>query len=118
MPKESPSSDVGDYIFISITSFLSKVFEKIVAEKLSHICGKEQSISSFSVFVSWGLGTCDTLLTLSLHVALDRGMDGRPVQLNFSLAINMVSHCGLLYKLRSMDFGGQFLTIVSEFLSD
>ena len=32
--------------------------------------------------------------------------------------IDRVSHCGLLYKLRSTCVGRQFLSIVSEFLSD
>ena len=36
VPNESSSSDVGDYRSISITPFLSKVFEKIVAGKLSN----------------------------------------------------------------------------------
>ena len=35
VPNRSASSDVGDYRPIYITSVLSKVFEKIVAENLS-----------------------------------------------------------------------------------
>ena len=34
MPKKFYSSDIGDYIPISITPVLSKIFEKIVAGKL------------------------------------------------------------------------------------
>ena len=62
-----------------------------------------------------GLKTCDALLTLShnLQVALDRSMKGRLVQLDFSAAFDRVSHRGLLYKLRSIGVGGQFLSIVS-----
>ena len=36
VPEKSSSSDVGDYRPISITSLLLKVFEKIVAGRLSH----------------------------------------------------------------------------------
>ena len=36
MPKKSSSSVVRDYRLISITFLLSKVFEKIMAEKSSH----------------------------------------------------------------------------------
>ena len=36
VPKRYASSDVGDYRPMSITPVLSKVFEKIVAGKLSH----------------------------------------------------------------------------------
>ena len=45
-------------------------------------------------------------------------MDGRLDQLNFSAAFDRVSHCSLLYKLRFIGGGGQFLFIVSQFLSD
>ena len=38
--------------------------------------------------------------------------------MNFSSAFDRVSHCGLLYKLWSIGVGGQFLSTVSQFLSD
>ena len=62
--------------------------------------------------------TCDALLSSSyrLQVALDRGMEERLVQFYFSPAYNRLSHCGLLYKPRSIGVG-QFLSIVSEILS-
>ena len=48
---------------------------------------------------------------------MDRGIEGRLVQLDFSAAYDRVGHFGLLNKLRSIGVGGQ-LSIVSEFLSD
>ena len=45
-------------------------------------------------------------------------MEARIIQLDFSAAFDMVSRCGLLYKVKSIGVGGQFLSIVSEFLSD
>ena len=62
------------------------------------------------------LGTCDALLTFfhRLQVALDSGIEGRLVQLDFS---DRVSHCGILNKLRSIVGAGQFLSIVSKFLT-
>ena len=45
-------------------------------------------------------------------------MEGRLVQLDFSTAFDRVSHCGMLYKLRSIGVEGQFLSIVLVFLSD
>ena len=44
-------------------------------------------------------------------------MEGRLVHLNFSDAFDKISHCGLLYKIRSVGVGGQFQFIVSKFLS-
>ena len=46
---------------------------------------------------------------------LDRGMNKRLVQLDFSAAFHRVSHCDLLYKLRSIS-GLLFLSIASKFL--
>ena len=53
------------------------------------------------------MDTCDALLTLSHHlqVALDKGMEERLVQLDFSAAFVSVSHCSLLYNLRSIGAG-------------
>ena len=53
------------------------------------------------------LATCDALFTLShrLLVALDRGKEERFVQLDFSAAVDGVSHCGRLYKPRSIEIG-------------
>ena len=45
-------------------------------------------------------------------------MKGRLVQLVFLAAFDRVNYHGLLYKLRSIGVAGQFLTIVSKFLSD
>ena len=51
-----------------------------------------------------GLGTSDALLTVvsQYTTALDRGMQGRLVQLDLSAAFDRVSHCCLLYNLRSL----------------
>ena len=45
-------------------------------------------------------------------------MEKRLIQMDFSTAFEYSSHCGLLYKLRFITVGGQFLFIVSEFFSD
>ena len=46
------------------------------------------------------------IVSQSIQVALDRGMEGRLVQLNFSVAFNMASLYDILYKLRDIDSGG------------
>ena len=53
-----------------------------------------------------------------VKICLDRVMEVRLVLLDFSATFDRVSHCGMLHKLRSVGVGGQFLSIVSEFLSD
>ena len=91
-----------------------------MAGKLSHFLESNSLLhpSPFSYRIS--LGTCDALLTLSHHLqdALNRGMEERLIQLDFSAAFDRVTQCGLLYKLRSIDVGEQFLPLVSKSLSD
>ena len=53
-----------------------------------------------------------------MHFALDGGMERRLVKLDFSATYERASHCGLLYKLRYIGVGGQFLSAVLQFLSD
>ena len=91
-PKESASSDVGDYRSISITPVPSKAFAKIVAENLSLFLEGSSLLSQLSY--PRGLATRAALLTGSHHlqVALDGGMEERFVQLNFSAAFDIVSH--------------------------
>ena len=114
------SSYVGDYRPISITHILSKVFEKIVTGILSNFLKSYSMFPPSKFSYRRGLGTGDALLTLSnyLLAALDRGIERRLFQLDFSAAFDRVSHCDLLHKLRSTGVGGQFLSLVSEFLSD
>ena len=45
-------------------------------------------------------------------------MQRRLVQLDVSATFDRISHCGQLYKLKSGGVGGQFLSVVSEFLRD
>ena len=79
---------------------MSMTFEKtkIVAGKLSIFLERNSILPPSQFSFSSGLGICDALLTLShsLQIALDKGMEGKLVQLEFSAAFDRVSHCGEL----------------------
>ena len=69
-----------------------------------------------SLLTRKGLAACtiaDALLTISHHLqeSLDTGMNSYIVQLDFSVAFDRVSHSGLLFKLKSISFGGSVLSI-------
>ena len=100
--KESFSSDVGNFRSISVTSILSKVFEKIMVGKLINLLGGNSRLSPSQSLYRTGLETCHALVLLSHHLqaALNRGTEGRLAQLDFSTAFDRVSRRGLLYKLR------------------
>ena len=61
--KEFSSSDAGDYRPIFIMPVLSKVFEKIVAEKLFHYLKVSSLLPPLQFLCRKGLGICDALLT-------------------------------------------------------
>jgi hypothetical protein len=109
---------VYNYRPISVTQIISKVFERLIAIRFSSYLEKEHLLPPCQFVYRKGLGTCDALLTVSHHLqaALDRGQEARLVQLDFSAAFDMVSHVGLLYKLRSIGLSGSMLSMVGQFL--
>ena len=100
MQKKFSSSVVRNHRRISITP----VFEKIVARKLSHFLQSNCLLLPSQFSYRRVLGTCDTLVSSSYHqqVALDRGKEGRLVQLDFSAPFDSFGHRCLLYKLTTI----------------
>ena len=97
-----------NYQPISITSILSKVYEKLVSHKLSNFCNKYSFLPAAQFAYRKGQGCTDALLTISHHlqISLDARMKSYIVQLDFSTAFDKVSHSGLLFKLKSIGVGG------------
>ena len=117
VPKGCTSSSASDYRPISITPIVSKVFEKLLAPKLSSFLNGVLPPRQYAY--RKGMGTCDALLdiTQTCQAALDIGQEARIVQLDFSAAFDRVNHAGLIYKLESVGVGGSFLSIIREFLT-
>ena len=92
--KKPLSSDVGGYRTFSITPVLTKVFEKIVAGKLSNFLKCRSLLPPSQFSHRRVLEMCDDLLTLPYHVqfALDEGKEGGLDQWNFSVAYDIVCH--------------------------
>ena len=60
-----PSSFVANYRPISITSVLSKVFERLVSVRLGRFMERNGVLSTTQFAYRKGLGTCDALLCVS-----------------------------------------------------
>ena len=120
IPKGAPYTDREIYRPISITPILSKVYEKRVSLKLSSFCEKYGLLPANQFAYRKGLGCTDALLTITHHLqkSLDAGIEFYIVQLGFSAAFDRVSHCDLLFKLKSIGIGCIVLSICTEFLSD
>ena len=108
MTKEIPSSSIDNYRTISISSVLSKVFERLVSVRLGRFMERSGVLPTTQVAHRKGLGTCDALLCVSntLQSALENGQEARIVQIDFSAAIDRVNHLSILYKLCSVGIGG------------
>ena len=120
IPKGPPSSSVANYRPISITSVLSKVFERLVSVRLGRFMDRSGVLPTTQFAYEKGLGICDALLCVfhTLQSALESGKEARIVQIDFSAAIDRVSHLGILYKLCSVGIGGSVLSILTQFLSN
>ena len=62
IPKGKPSSSVANYRPISITSVLSKVFERLVSVRLGRFMECSGVLPTTQFAYRKGLGTCDALL--------------------------------------------------------
>ena len=75
IPKGPPSSSVANYLPISITSVLSKVFKRLVSVRLGRFRECSGVFPTTQFAYRKGLGTCDALLCVShtLQSALENG---------------------------------------------
>ena len=65
IPKGPPSSTVDNYRPISITSVLSKVFERLVSVRLGRFMERSGVLPTTQFAYQKGLGTCDALLRVT-----------------------------------------------------
>ena len=88
IPKGPPSSSVANYRQISITSVLSRVFERLVSVCLGRFVERNGLLRTIQFAYRKGLGTSDALLCEShtLQSALESGQEARIVQIDFSAA--------------------------------
>ena len=112
-------STAKNYHPVSLFSVVSKVFEKLVNNRIvDHLekCGP-------FLISSMVLGLPDQLqffLQLSDRIARAFSRSGatRAVALYISRAFNRVWHAGLLHKLKSYGISGQIFGLISSFLSN
>ena len=97
-----PSSFVANYRSISITSVLSKVFERLVSVRHGRFIERSGVLPTTQFAYQKGLGTCSALLCVFYTLqqsALESGQEARIVKINFSAVFDRVNHQGILYKL-------------------
>ena len=113
-------STAKNYRPVSLLSVVSKVFEKLVTNRIVDHLEKCGLVSDFQYGFRSSRSTADLLTVVSDRIAraFNRSGATRAVALDISKAFDRVWHAGLLHKLKSYGISGQIFGLVSSFLSN
>ena len=113
------TSTAKNYRSVSLLSVVSKVFEKLVNNRIVDHLEKCGLFSDFQYGFRSSRSTADLLTVVSDRIARDFNRSGatRAVALDTSKAFERVWHAGLLHKLKSYGISGQIFGLISSFLS-
>ena len=105
---------------VTLLSVVSKVFEKLVNNRIVNHLEKCGFFSDFQYGFRSCQSTADLLTVVSDSIARAFNWSGanQAVTLNISKAFDGVWHAGLLHKLKSYGISGQILGLISSFLSN
>ena len=113
-------STAKNYRPVSLLSVVSKVFEKLVNNRIVDHLEKCGLFSDFQYGLRSSRSTADLLTVVSDRIARTFNRSGatRAVALDISKAFDRVWHAGLLHKLKSYGISGQIFGLISSFLSN
>ena len=113
-------STAKNYCPVSLLSVVSKVFEKLVNNRIVDHLEKCGLFSDFQYGFRSSRSTADLLTVASDRIAraFNRSGATRAVALDISKAFDRVWHAGLLHKLKSYGISGQIFGLISSFLSN
>ena len=113
-------SAAKNYRPVSLLSVVSKVFEKLVNNRIADHLGKCGVFSGLKCGFRSSRSTADLLTDVSDRIARAFKKSGttRTVALDISKAFDRVWHAGLLHKLKSYRISGQIFGLISSFLSN
>ena len=114
------SSTAKNYHPVSLLSMVSKVFEKLVNNRIVDHLEKCGLFSDFQYGFRSSRSTADLQTVVSDRIARAYNRYGatRAVALDISKAFDRVWHAGLLHKLKSYGISGQIFGLISSFLSN
>ena len=113
-------STAKNYLPVSLPYVVSKVFEKLVNNRIVDHLEKCGLFSDFQYGFRSSRSTADLLTVVSDRIAgaFKRFGATGAVALDISKAFDRVWHAGLLHKLKSYGISGQIFGLVSPFLSN
>ena len=113
-------STAKNYRPVSLLSVVSKVFEKLINNRIVHHLEKRVLFSDFQYGFRSSRSTVDLLAVVSDRIARSFNRSGATgaVALDISKGFDRVWHAGLLHKLKSYGISGQIFGLISSFLSN
>ena len=113
-------STAKNYHPVSLLSVVSKVFQKLVTNRIDDHLENCGLFSDFQYGFRSYRSTADILTVVSDRIAraFNRSEATRAVALDISKAFNRVWHAGLLHKLKSYGISGQIFGLISSFLGN
>ena len=113
-------STARNYHPVSLLSVISKVFEKLVNNRIVDHLEKCGLFSDFQYGFRSSRSTADLLTVVSERIAraFNRSVATRAVALDISKAFDRVWHAGLLHKLNFYGISGQIFGLIYSFLSN
>ena len=113
-------STAKNYCPVSLLSVVSKVFEKLVNNRIVDYLEKCGLFSDFQYGFRSCRSTADLLTVVSDRIArfFNRSGATQAVALDISKAFDRVWNAGLLHRLRSYGISGQMFSLISSFLSN
>jgi len=116
--KKSAATDPNNYRPISLLSVVSKIFETIIAEKLTRHFDGHRLLNEKQFGFRAERSASDLLLvqSSSWSQALDDGQDTYVIALDIAGAFDRVWHRGIISKLRSFGISGDLLDLLQNYL--
>ena len=113
-------STAKNYRPVSLLSVVSKVFEKLLNNRIVDHLEKCSLFSDFQYGFRSSRSTADLLTVVSDRIvrAFNRSGATRAVALDISKAFDRVWHVGLLHELKCYGISGQMFGLISSFLSN
>ena len=113
-------STANNYRPVSLFSVFSKVFEKVVNNRIFDYLQKCHLFSDFQYGFRSSQSSADLVTGVSDRIAraFNRSGTTRAVALDISKAFDRIWHAGLLHKLKSYGISGQIFRLISSFLSN
>ena len=113
-------STAKNYCPVSLLYVVSKVFEKLVNNRIDDHLEKCSLFSDFQYGSRFSRSTANLLTVVAHRIArvFNRSGATRAVALDISKAFDRVWHAGLLHKLKSSGISGQIFGFISSFLSN